>query len=84
MARSLPWPVGASFEAVKKVIDLAMAGEIDATVTGPINKKSINEATAGHFPQVIWKRQHECRGSGNMLVSRWGSYMPIMHGYRGS
>jgi 4-hydroxythreonine-4-phosphate dehydrogenase len=41
----------ASFEAVKKVIDLAMAGEVDATVTGPINKKSINEAGhhfAGH------------------------------------
>jgi 4-phospho-D-threonate 3-dehydrogenase / 4-phospho-D-erythronate 3-dehydrogenase len=41
----------ASFEAVKKVIDLAMAREIDATVTGPINKKSINEAGhhfAGH------------------------------------
>jgi 4-hydroxythreonine-4-phosphate dehydrogenase len=41
----------ASFEAVKKVIDLAMAKEIDATVTGPINKKSINEAGhhfAGH------------------------------------
>jgi len=41
----------ASFKAVKKVIDLALAGEIDATVTGPINKKSINEAGhhfAGH------------------------------------
>jgi 4-hydroxythreonine-4-phosphate dehydrogenase len=41
----------ASFESIKKVIDLAMAGEIDATVTGPINKKSINEAGhhfAGH------------------------------------
>lgn len=41
----------AAFEAVKKVIDLAMAGEVDATVTGPINKKSINEAGhhfAGH------------------------------------
>lgn len=41
----------ASFEAVKKVIELAMAREIDATVTGPINKKSINEAGhhfAGH------------------------------------
>lgn len=41
----------ASYEAVKKVIDLAMTGEIDATVTGPINKKSINEAGyhfAGH------------------------------------
>ena len=41
----------ASFQAVKKIIELAMAGEVDATVTGPINKKSINEAGhhfAGH------------------------------------
>ena len=41
----------AAFQAVKKVIELAMAGDIDATVTGPINKKSINEAGfhfAGH------------------------------------
>lgn len=41
----------AAFESVKKVIELALAGEIDATVTGPINKKSINEAGhhfAGH------------------------------------
>ena len=41
----------ASFESVKKVIELALAGEVDATVTGPINKKSINEAGfhfAGH------------------------------------
>ncbi|MDI9861158.1 4-hydroxythreonine-4-phosphate dehydrogenase PdxA [Flectobacillus roseus] len=41
----------ASFQAVKTVIELALANEIDATVTGPINKKSINEAGhhfAGH------------------------------------
>lgn len=41
----------ASFEAVRRVIELAIAGEVDATVTGPINKKSINEAGhhfAGH------------------------------------
>src|SRR5688572_9648629 len=41
----------ASFEAVKKVIDLALEKKIDATVTGPINKKSINDAGhhfAGH------------------------------------
>ncbi|WP_223818141.1 4-hydroxythreonine-4-phosphate dehydrogenase PdxA [Mucilaginibacter rubeus] len=41
----------ASFEAVKKAIELALSGEVDATVTGPINKKSINEAGhhfAGH------------------------------------
>jgi 4-hydroxythreonine-4-phosphate dehydrogenase len=41
----------AAFEAVRKVIELAMNGEVDATVTGPINKKSINDAGhhfAGH------------------------------------
>jgi 4-hydroxythreonine-4-phosphate dehydrogenase len=41
----------ASFEAVKKAIELALEGEVEATVTGPINKKSINEAGhhfAGH------------------------------------
>ncbi|PWK27556.1 4-hydroxythreonine-4-phosphate dehydrogenase [Arcicella aurantiaca] len=41
----------ASFQSVKTVIDLALNNEIDATVTGPINKKSINEAGhhfAGH------------------------------------
>jgi 4-phospho-D-threonate 3-dehydrogenase / 4-phospho-D-erythronate 3-dehydrogenase len=41
----------ASFEAVTKAIELAMEGTVEATVTGPINKKSINEAGhhfAGH------------------------------------
>ncbi|GAB3917534.1 4-hydroxythreonine-4-phosphate dehydrogenase PdxA [Larkinella terrae] len=41
----------AAFASVKTVIELALADEIDATVTGPINKKSINEAGhhfAGH------------------------------------
>lgn len=36
----------AAFEAVKKVIELALEGSIDATVTAPINKESIN--LAGH------------------------------------
>ncbi|KUO76757.1 MAG: 4-hydroxythreonine-4-phosphate dehydrogenase [Clostridia bacterium BRH_c25] len=34
----------AAFEAVKKVIELAMAEEVDATVTGPINKEAMNDA----------------------------------------
>ena len=41
----------ASFQAVRKAIELSMAGEVEGTVTGPINKKSINEAGhhfAGH------------------------------------
>jgi 4-hydroxythreonine-4-phosphate dehydrogenase len=41
----------AAFRSVAKVIELAMAGDIDGTVTGPLNKKSMNEAGhhyAGH------------------------------------
>lgn len=41
----------ASFRSVEKVIQLALAGTVNATVTGPINKKSINDAGhhfAGH------------------------------------
>jgi len=33
-----------SFEYVKKVIELDIAKEIDATVTGPISKEAINQA----------------------------------------
>jgi 4-hydroxythreonine-4-phosphate dehydrogenase len=36
----------AAFAAVKKAIDLAQAGELDAVVTGPIHKKALN--LAGH------------------------------------
>jgi 4-hydroxythreonine-4-phosphate dehydrogenase len=38
----------ASYEYVAKVIELALAGEVDATVTGPINKAAIN-AGGHHF-----------------------------------
>ncbi len=41
----------ASFEYVAKAIELAMAGQIDGTVTGPISKEAINGAGyhyAGH------------------------------------
>lgn len=36
----------AAFEAVKKLIELAMAKQIEATITGPINKEALN--LAGH------------------------------------
>jgi len=36
----------AAFTSVKKVIELALAGEIDATVTNPLNKEALN--LAGH------------------------------------
>jgi 4-hydroxythreonine-4-phosphate dehydrogenase len=41
----------ASFEYVARTIELAMAGQIDGTVTGPISKEAINDAGyhyAGH------------------------------------
>lgn len=41
----------AAFSAVTKLIELAMNGDIEATVTGPIHKKAINDAGhhyAGH------------------------------------
>jgi 4-hydroxythreonine-4-phosphate dehydrogenase len=34
----------AAFEAVKKLIELALTGDVDATVTGPINKEALNLA----------------------------------------
>jgi 4-hydroxythreonine-4-phosphate dehydrogenase len=34
----------AAFEAVQKVIELAMAQKIDATITGPLNKEALNLA----------------------------------------
>jgi 4-hydroxythreonine-4-phosphate dehydrogenase len=34
----------AAYDAVRKVIELAMAGDVDATVTGPINKEALNLA----------------------------------------
>jgi 4-hydroxythreonine-4-phosphate dehydrogenase len=36
----------AAFSSVKKVIELALAGEIDATITNPLNKEALN--LAGH------------------------------------
>ncbi len=36
----------AAFQCVRKVIELALAGEVDATITNPLNKEAIN--LAGH------------------------------------
>ena len=36
----------AAFQSVKKVIELAMAGEVDATVTNALNKEAMNLALA--------------------------------------
>src|SRR4051794_34170519 len=56
-AKATPPPLGvvsadagdAAFQAVKTVIELAMAGKIDATVTAPIHKEALLRA-GHHFP----------------------------------
>jgi len=67
----------ASFEAVKTVIELALDGELDATVTGPINKKSINEAGhhfAGHTE--IYAHYTGTKKYAMLLVEE---YMKVIH-----
>jgi len=59
----------ASFEYVQKVIELALAKEIDATVTGPINKEAINLAGfhyAGHTE--IYAKLTQTRDYAMMLL----------------
>ena len=42
----------AAFQCVKKVIELAMAGEVDATVTNALNKEAMNLA-GHHFNGIL-------------------------------
>lgn len=61
----------AAFESVIKAIDLAMKNELDAIVTGPINKKSINEAGypfSGHTE--IFAHYTGTKSFAMLLVSR--------------
>lgn len=67
----------ASFEAVKKVIELAMAGEVDATVTGPINKKSINEA--GHHFAGHTEIYAHYTGTGRYAMLLVEDHMKVIH-----
>nr|WP_293833428.1 4-hydroxythreonine-4-phosphate dehydrogenase PdxA [uncultured Arsenicibacter sp.] len=67
----------AAFAAVKTVIELALANEVDATVTGPINKKSINEAGhhfAGHTE--IYAHYTNTKKYGMLLVEE---QMKVIH-----
>jgi 4-hydroxythreonine-4-phosphate dehydrogenase len=60
----------AAFRAVTRMIELALKGEIDATVTGPIHKKAINEAGynfAGHTE--IFAEYTSTRDYAMLLVS---------------
>jgi 4-hydroxythreonine-4-phosphate dehydrogenase len=59
----------AAFEAIRKVIELAMAGRVDATVTGPINKEALNlagHAFSGHTE--IYSKYTNTKNYSMMLV----------------
>lgn len=61
----------AAFEYIDRVIQLALAGEIDGTVTGPINKAAINAAGfhyAGHTE--IYGQKTNAADYAMMLVDR--------------
>jgi len=74
----------AAFEAVEKAIMLAMSGQIDATVTGPINKESLNKAGypySGHteiFAAYTKTRQYAmCLIEGNMRVVHVSTHVSL-------
>jgi 4-phospho-D-threonate 3-dehydrogenase / 4-phospho-D-erythronate 3-dehydrogenase len=75
---------GASFDYVAKVIELAMAGEIDATVTGPINKAAINAAGrhyAGHteiYAELTRTRNYSMMlAEGNFRVAHVSTHVSL-------
>ena len=74
----------AAFEYVKKVIELALNKKIDATVTGPIHKESINLAghhfaghteIYGHFTNT--KDFAMLLASGNLRVIHVSTHVPV-------
>lgn len=74
----------ASFEYVAKNIELAMAHEIDATVTGPINKAAINAAGfhfAGHteiYAQMTGTRDYAMMlAEGNFRVAHVSTHVSL-------
>ncbi len=67
----------AAFEYVKKAIDLALIKDVDATVTGPINKESLNRAGhrfSGHTE--IYAHYTNTRNYAMLLVLR---HLRVIH-----
>jgi 4-hydroxythreonine-4-phosphate dehydrogenase len=74
----------AAFEYVTKVIELALAGRIDATVTAPINKAAINAAGyhyAGHteiYAQFTGTRDYTMMlADGNFRVAHVSTHVAL-------
>ncbi|MDR2386708.1 MAG: 4-hydroxythreonine-4-phosphate dehydrogenase PdxA [Deltaproteobacteria bacterium] len=74
----------ASFEFVVKAIDLALAGQVDATVTGPINNSSINAAGfkySGHteiYAEKTGTRDYAMMlADGNFRVSHVSTHLSL-------
>ncbi len=67
----------ASLEYIYKAIDLAMAKEIDAVVTGPINKESIQKADSPHAGHTeIFAAQTGAKDYAMMLADK---HLKVIH-----
>ncbi len=89
LATISPLAGNAAFEAIKTVIELALAGKIDATVTAPIHKESLNLAGhsfAGHTE--IYAQYTNTRDfamllvEGNLRVIHVSTHVPIRDVYK--
>lgn len=67
----------AAFEYVKKVIELAMAGEVDATVTNALNKEAIN--LAGHHYSGHTEIYAEFTGTKNYTMMLAHENLRVVH-----
>jgi 4-hydroxythreonine-4-phosphate dehydrogenase len=67
----------AAFSSVKKVVELALAGEIDATITNPINKEAIN--LAGHHYAGHTEIYAELTGTKNYSMLLADDELRVVH-----
>lgn len=79
----------ASFEYVRRVIELALAGAVDGTVTGPINKEAINAAGfhySGHteiFAELTGSMEYAMMlAAGNFRVAHVSTHVSLVEACR--
>ncbi|MGX8708871.1 MAG: 4-hydroxythreonine-4-phosphate dehydrogenase PdxA [bacterium] len=75
---------GAAFECVKKVIELALSHEVDATVTNPLNKEAMNLAGfhySGHteiYAELTGTRDYAMMlADGDLRVAHVSTHVPL-------
>ena len=67
----------AAFMAVKKVIELALDGKVDATVTGPLHKEAINKA--GHHYSGHTEIYADLTGSSDVAMLLVHDNLRVIH-----